>query len=343
MSTKDYPYLFLDKRLLLYDAEEMAGIQEPIAGGGFELTASSTGGTSMPEEPLEPSQGASIIDIAQSRPSLSDSYDIENAKIYTAAIKTIPRESASNRLRLRIRDIKSNKIARRTLQTMIVIGALTVLYQFVSLFPAFQNWHAASRGLQVQIQGEADSRQSLVYEFLTFCENRKVWEPLDLVADLAYAAIQSQNLPLGPDCEKYLGAYPKAPPGTEKWILPQGHYAYFYPPENYILGAIMKLFVALAVCSMVDQRFLRFLGLLKYGCSALGFWKALQSMSARHDVLVCIAAGILLTPVFVCFVVPVSKIAQSVRNAGLVSLFAFVFYLASRGRLGENPVLGTAA
>lgn len=93
---------------------------------------------------------------------------------------------------------------------MIVIGALTVLYQFVSLFPAFRNWVAASRGLQVPIQEEADSRQSLVYEFLALCENRKVWEPLDFVADLAYAPVQSQNLPLGPDCEKFLGAYPQS-------------------------------------------------------------------------------------------------------------------------------------
>jgi hypothetical protein len=137
----------------------MAGLQAPIAEEGLELTALSTGGDSTSEEPLEPSQSASIIDIAQDRPSLSNTYDIENAEICTAAIRTIPRESASGRIRLRVRDIKSNKIARRTLQVTVVIGALTVLYQFTSLFPAFQNWLAASRELEVQIQGEADSRQ----------------------------------------------------------------------------------------------------------------------------------------------------------------------------------------
>jgi hypothetical protein len=298
------------------------------------------GGTSTSEEPLELSQDASIVDIGQSRPSLSDLYDIENADICTAAIRTIPRESYSDRIQLRVRDIKSNKIARRTLQVTVVIGALTVLYQFASLFPAFWNWVAASRGLEVQIQGEADSRQSLVYEFLALCENRNVWKPLELVSDLAYAAVQSQNLPLGPDCEKYLRAYPKAPPGIEKWILPGGTYAELYPAHTLqiILVAFMKQFVVLAVTSMLDPRLLE---LLKYGCSALGFWEALQSMSTRHKVLMCITEGMLVNPVL-CFVVPVSKIAQSVTNAGLVSLFAFVFYLANMGGLDEDLVIGTA-
>ncbi len=158
----------------MYDAKEMAGMQPPAADEGLELTALSTHGESTSEEPLEPSQSASTIEIAQSRPPLSDSYGIENAEICAAAIRTIPHNSASDRIRLRVRDIKSNKIARRTLQTMIVIGALTVLYQFVSLFPAFQSGFAASRGLEVQLQGQADERQSLVYRFLTECDNRKV-------------------------------------------------------------------------------------------------------------------------------------------------------------------------
>jgi hypothetical protein len=77
-------------------------------------------------------------------------------------------------MRLRVFDIKSNKIARRTLQAMVIIGAATLLYQFVSLFPAFQGAFATSRGLEVQIQGEADTRQGLAYAFLSECANRKV-------------------------------------------------------------------------------------------------------------------------------------------------------------------------
>jgi hypothetical protein len=58
---------------------------------------------------------------------------------------------------------------------MVILGTITLFYQFVSLVPAFQGALAASRGLQVQIEGENDSRQSLAYGFLSECANRKVW------------------------------------------------------------------------------------------------------------------------------------------------------------------------
>lgn len=137
-----------------------------------------------------------------------------------------------------------------------------------------------------------------------------------------------------------MGAYPKAPPGIEKWILPRETYAGFYPDlAPRVIGVAIKQSVVLGVTSILDHPLLE---PFEYGCSTLGFWIALSPMSARHKVLVCITAGILLSPVFVLIVVPVSKIAQSVTNVGLISLFAFVFYLANRGGLGENLVLGTA-
>jgi hypothetical protein len=138
---------------------------------GTELRALPLAGESMLKGSSAASRSSLSEESVTSRRSLSDSYDPE---IWTAAIRNIPRSSASDRMRLRVQDIKSNKIARRTLQATVIIGAVTLLYQFVSLFPAFQSAFATSRGLEVQIQGEADSRQELTYAFLSECANRKV-------------------------------------------------------------------------------------------------------------------------------------------------------------------------
>ncbi|PMD36769.1 hypothetical protein L207DRAFT_89910 [Hyaloscypha variabilis F] len=142
-------------------------------------------------EPPAPSHGSHAVRSIQTKSSPADSCDLEEG---TTAGNS-KGKTVSESVRSTVRDIKSNKIGRRTLQATVIIGILTLLYQFISLSPAFQ-------ALQVQIQGEVDSRQSVAYGFLSDCANRK-----------------SQNQPLGPDCEKYVTMTPKAPPDIDKWVI----------------------------------------------------------------------------------------------------------------------------
>lgn len=143
------------------------------AESGFELAALSCAGKVVLAQPSPAVQTSAVDETSQSRISLSDSYDPE---ICTATVRNIGAKSTSKSLRLIQRDIKSNKIARRTLQTMIVFGVIGSLYYIISLVPQFQSVNAAIFGVQIQAKGETDSRQAIAYEFLSECANRKVWE-----------------------------------------------------------------------------------------------------------------------------------------------------------------------
>jgi hypothetical protein len=147
--------------------EEMAAIQTQIAEADIEFA---------PLRPPRISQDPQLLQQSSQPPrparlSLSDTY---SADICTAAIRTIPKKTTSDRTRVILKDIKSNKIARRTLQAMVIFGVVTLLYQSVSLVPAFQGLLATYRGLQIQVQSEADSRQNVAYGFLSECSTRKV-------------------------------------------------------------------------------------------------------------------------------------------------------------------------
>jgi len=72
------------------------------------------------------------------------------------------------------RDIMSNKIARRTLKTTIILGIFTVLYYCTSLVPSFQTANAAVQTLQLQKESGDESAQALAFQFLKECTNRKV-------------------------------------------------------------------------------------------------------------------------------------------------------------------------
>jgi hypothetical protein len=54
------------------------------------------------------------------------------------------------------------------------MAVVTTIYYGASLVPAFQGAMAATRGLQLQIESESDSRQTVAYGFLQECGNRKV-------------------------------------------------------------------------------------------------------------------------------------------------------------------------
>ncbi|KAH7417646.1 hypothetical protein BKA64DRAFT_740118 [Cadophora sp. MPI-SDFR-AT-0126] len=98
-------------------------------------------------------------------------------------------------------NLLNRKLARLTFQAMVIFGVITIVYQGISLIPAFQSSRSALRALSIQWQSARDSRQTLAFGFLQECANRK-----------------EQGLPLGNDCEKYLARTPKAPPDIEDWL-----------------------------------------------------------------------------------------------------------------------------
>jgi hypothetical protein len=132
------------------------------------LQVLSSAGKALPELPSTP-----LEESLEYPASDSESYD----SILHTATKShfIKVEPATNLpLRVRIRKILSNKIARRCLHITIWMAVVTTIYYGASLVPAFQGAMAATRGLQLQIESESDSRQTVAYGFLQECGNRKV-------------------------------------------------------------------------------------------------------------------------------------------------------------------------
>lgn len=64
--------------------------------------------------------------------------------------------------------------AKRTFHLTLAFGVLTLIYEAVSLFPAFHSSLSAIQGVNLQAKSEADSRQALTYSFLAECETRQV-------------------------------------------------------------------------------------------------------------------------------------------------------------------------
>jgi hypothetical protein len=104
----------------------------------------------------------------------SESYDPVVCTATAAHFRKV--EPATNLpLRVRARSILSNKIAQRSLQVTIWSALLTMVYYAVSLIPAFQGVAAVTRGLQLQVESNSESSQTVAYGFLQQCGNRKVW------------------------------------------------------------------------------------------------------------------------------------------------------------------------
>ncbi|KAF8857577.1 hypothetical protein BDZ45DRAFT_726623 [Acephala macrosclerotiorum] len=100
------------------------------------------------------------------------------------------------------KETRQKTLARQTFWATLAFGVLTLLYEAVSLLPAFHSSWSAAQGVSLQVKSEADSRQALAYSFLQECENRN-----------------TQNLPLGEDCIRNLAKTPKAPPDIDDWLM----------------------------------------------------------------------------------------------------------------------------
>jgi hypothetical protein len=132
------------------------------------LQALSSAGKALPELPSTP-----LAEYLEYLGLDSESYD---SVLHTATeSRFIKVEPATNLpLRARVRTILSNKIARLTLKIAFWMAVVTTIYYGTSLVPAFQGSVAATRGLQIQIESESDSRQTVAYGFLQECGNRNV-------------------------------------------------------------------------------------------------------------------------------------------------------------------------
>ena len=152
----------------------MTATQTQTAETGTELAALSSAGRPFPAEPSTHNTIGTSNGSFDRRASVTDLYDLENAEFGTAAIRNIPPHATPDRRRLRLLDIKSNKIPRQRLTAMIILGVVGLIYEYTSLGPQFWGAHTTARGLEVQMQVGADARQSMAYAFLAECVNRKV-------------------------------------------------------------------------------------------------------------------------------------------------------------------------
>jgi hypothetical protein len=130
----------------------------------------------IPLQALSPS-GKALPPISTNslKKQLSDtgSYD---SVVFTATAAHFQKvEPATNLpLRVKFRNILSNNIARRSLQVTIWFTLFTMVYYTISLIPAFQGVAAVTRGLQLQVESNSESSQTVAYGFLQECGNRKV-------------------------------------------------------------------------------------------------------------------------------------------------------------------------
>jgi hypothetical protein len=150
--------------------QAIASMQTEAAKSEIPLRALSSTGKSLPELP---SPKLALVESPEYPRSSSESYD---STLHTATKAHFIRVEPATSLPLRVRvgKIGSNKIARRSVQITTCMVVMTTIYYGISLIPAFQAAMAAKGGLQLQIESESDSRQSVVYGFLQECGNRKV-------------------------------------------------------------------------------------------------------------------------------------------------------------------------
>ena len=154
--------------------QEMIATQTQTQEPGLELTALSSAGHPIPAESRAPSVISTTGEDFEPTLLRSESYDTESAQIGIATIANIPRKPISDHIRLKVREIKSNKIARRTFKAMLIFGIIASLLGLAGLGPPIHGAFAAAAGLEIQIKGEADARQNIALAFQANCMNRKV-------------------------------------------------------------------------------------------------------------------------------------------------------------------------
>jgi hypothetical protein len=159
--------------------QAVASSRTEPAETGIILQALSSTGKALPELPSVP-----LAEAPDSPRPSSESYDSD---LHTATkcrfIKVEPATDLPPRVK--VRRILSKKTARRSLQITAWMAIITTIYYGISLFPAFCGAMDATRSVNLQIESESDSRQSVAYAFLQECENRKacvirsyrLWDP----------------------------------------------------------------------------------------------------------------------------------------------------------------------
>jgi hypothetical protein len=148
--------------------QAIAPLQIGSANPEIPLQTLSSAGKALPELPSTP------LEDSLEHPS-SDSESDDPVLQTANESRFIKVEPATNLpLRVKVRKILGNKIARRTLQIAAWLAVITTIYYGISLVPAFQGAMAATRGLQLQTASESDNSQMVAYGFLQECENRKV-------------------------------------------------------------------------------------------------------------------------------------------------------------------------
>lgn len=103
-----------------------------------------------------------------SSPSQNKDLELGQASSVSNYRSKHPTQSAT------LKETRQKILARRTFWATLTFGVLTLLYEAVSLLPAFHSSWSAAQGVNIQVKSEADSRQALAYSFLQECWNRKV-------------------------------------------------------------------------------------------------------------------------------------------------------------------------
>lgn len=101
-------------------------------------------------------------------PSRAPIHDLELGHHYLLAPPKKVRPSNQDAER------RNKVLAKRSFQFTLAFGILTLIYEAVSILPAFHSSSSAAQGVDLQAKSEWDSRQALTFSFLAECANRKV-------------------------------------------------------------------------------------------------------------------------------------------------------------------------
>lgn len=148
----------------------------------------------------------------------------------------------------------------------------------------------------------------------------------------AHPVIKSQNLLLGPDCEKYLTKSPKAPPDIDKWMNADSP-----GTKTVVLGggwcslptssSQLPLPLPLQYCDGQPRE-----KVLKYAVFAWGACSVVLLLSAFKYGGIRTVAGISMSAVFALFFLPMSRdMATTVEWS--IFLFAMTLSIELEGRV----------
>lgn len=137
----------------------------------------------MTPTPTHPAHDSTPIELTafptQSTSTTSIENDEPSANSFPAT--KLSKANTLNRgrsIRSHLHNLLNKRVARRTFHALLVFGTVTLVYQAISLIPAFQSAMSAAQALKLQGDTGTDGRQTLAYGFLQECANRKVRIPV---------------------------------------------------------------------------------------------------------------------------------------------------------------------